>query len=227
MAKIFPLTKAGTRLLYKVRHHRGHGIHSPFVFSFITKVIEEKSEYNAYDDVRAYLKSCPNVSFSENKTHRLLFKIVNYFKLKSILELGGGEGITTLYLTVASSDIECVSLQQGVDRYDNAQFIYGGWNRNVLQSKDDISTIEEKKDCIFVSLKNYIFSQNEFVLDLLRLVHQDSVIIIDGIRTNRKRQALWKMLIQQNEVVVSLDLFHVGILFFDKKYYKRNFKLSF
>lgn len=227
MPKIFPLSKAGVRLLFKVRHHKGHGIHSPFVFNFITKVIEEKTPYHAYEDVRNYMKNFPTLSFRENKTHRLLFKIVNYFNLKKILELGGGLGIHTLYMTAAASDIECLSVELTPSKYNQAQMLYNEWNRNITQSEEKFPPINEKKDCIFVNLKNYNASHNELIVYLLSLVHKDSVIIIDGIRTNRKLQTLWKMLIQQQDVIVSLDLFHLGILFFDKKYYKRNYKLSF
>lgn len=227
MPKIFRLSKAGARLLYKVRHHRGHGIHSPFVFNFITKVIEEKTQYHAYEDVRNYVNRFPDFSFRENKTHRLLLKIVNYFKVKTILELGSGSGINTLYMTVTASDIECLSVELSPVKYEKAQQLYNEWYRNVLQSKEQFPIINEKKDCIFVDLRNYKVPHNELVIYLLSLVHKDSIIIIDGIRTNRKLQTLWKMLVQQDEVIVSLDLFHLGILFFDKKYYKRNYKLSF
>lgn len=227
MPKIFRLSKAGVRLLFKVRHHKGHGIHSPFVFSFITRVIEEKTPYHAYEDVRNHMKDFPALSFQENKTHRLLFKIVNYFNLKQILELGGGIGVHTLYMTATASDIECLSVELTPSKYNQAQMLYNEWDRNIIQSEEPFPSINGKKDCIFVNLKNYNVSHNELVIYLLSLVHKDSVIIIDGIRTNRKLQTLWKMLVQQNDVIVSLDLFHLGILFFDKKYYKRNYKLSF
>lgn len=227
MPKIFHLSKAGIRLLFKVRHHKGHGIHSPFVFHFITRVIEEKTPYHAYDDVRNYLRNFPDLSFKETKTHRLLLKIVNYFNLKQVLELGGGTGIQTLYMTVTASDIECLSVELSPSKYNQAQMLYNEWNRNIIHSEEQFPVINGKKDCIFVNLKNYNAPHNEIVIYLLSLVHKDSVIIIDGIRTNRKLQTLWKMLVQQNDVIVSLDLFHLGILFFDKKYYKRNYKLSF
>lgn len=227
MPKIFHLSKAGARLLYKIRHHKGHGIHSPFVFNFITKVIEEKTQYHAYEDVRNYLSHFPDISFRENKTHRLLLKIVNYFNIKKIVELGSGTGINTLYMTVTASDIECLSVELSQEKYKKAQMLYNEWNRNILQLKEQFPTISEKKDCIFVDLKNYKVPHNELVIYLMSLVHKDSVIIIDGIRTNRKLQTLWRMLVQHDETIVSLDLFHIGILFFDKKYYKRNYKLSF
>ncbi len=227
MPKIFRLSKAGARLLYKIRHHKGHGIHSPFVFNFITKVIEEKTRYHAYDDVRNYLNRFPDLSFRENKTHRLLLKIVNYFNIKKILELGGGTGINTLYMTVTASDIECLSVELSLPKYNKAQIIYNEWNKGIQQSKEPFPSLNEKKDCIFVDLRNYKVPHGEMITYLLSLTHKDSVIIIDGIRTNRKLQTLWKMLVQQEEVIVSLDLFHLGILFFDKKYFKRNYKLSF
>lgn len=227
MPKIFRLSKAGARLLYKLRHHKGHGIHSPFVFSFITKVIEEKTQYYVYDDVRSYLNSFPDLSFRENKTHRLLLKIINYFNIKTILELGGGIGINTLYMTVTASDIKCHSVELDPEKFYKAQKLYNKWDRSIEQSKEQFPIVKEKKDCIFVDLRSYEVPHNELVRYLMSLAHEDCVIILDGIRTNRKLQTLWKMLVQQDKVIVSLDLFHIGVLFFDKKYYKRNYKLSF
>ncbi len=227
MPRIYHLSKTGTRLLYKIRHHKGHGIHSPFVFNFITKVIEEKTPYYAYEDIRLFLEKFPNIVHSENKTNRLAFKTVNYFNAKNILELGAGDGISTLYLTSPSSDIKCISTELNPELYNKSYDLFGYWKRNIILTNEEFPKIADIPDCIYINLRNYQPDQSKLASYLLSNVGESSFIFIDGIRTNRKQQMLWRKLIENNKVVISLDLFHLGILFFDKKYHKRNYKLSF
>ena len=227
MPKIYRLSRTGTRILYKVRHHKGHGIHSPFVFNFITKVIEEKSPYYAYNDIREFLISSPETTFAESKFERLIFKSVNYFNAKKILELGAGNGINTLYLTVASKQCTCICVETNSEKRNTADLLYQRWGHNITISDDLFPKIDSTVDCILVNLRNYDVDSNSLVEYLLSCIDKNSFIIVDGIRTNRKHQMLWKRLIGCDEVIVSMDLFHVGILFFNPKYYKRNFKLSY
>lgn len=227
MPKVYRLSRVGSRLLYKIRHHRGHGIHSPFVFDLITKVIEEKTPFYVYEDINRYLESFPELQHQNNKVHRLLFRFINWFSAKTILELGAGTGVSTLYLTVASSDIHCRSVEISSEKYEQAGKLYEDWERNIQQYNEPYPKLGEKFDCIFVNLRNYKVDFSLLADYLLSLVRVDSFIIMDGIRTNKEYQMLWRKLIAREEVFVSLDLYHLGILFFDKKYYKRNYKLSF
>ncbi len=227
MPRIYRLSRTGTRLLYKIRHHKGHGIHSPFVFGFITRVIEERTPYYAYDDIRTYLENFPDILFSESKINRLSFKTVNYFNPKNILELGSGSGFNTLYITAAASDINCMCVELERDKYKQAQILYKQWRRNILLSEEKFPVLKEKQDGIFINLRNYDADSSQLISYLLSIVKENSFIFIDGIRTNRKQQMLWKQLIHLDEVIISMDLFHLGILFFDKKFFKRNYKLSF
>ncbi|MEN9918671.1 MAG: hypothetical protein RL662_1107 [Bacteroidota bacterium] len=227
MPKIYPLSKAGSRLLYKIRHHRGHGIHSPFVFNFVTKVIEEKTSYYAYVDISNYLEQCAIANYAETKTNRLAFKVVNYFQVKHILELGAGVGFTTLYLTVASSDTKCWAVELDPEKRAKASQMYQDWERDVTLFSDPFPKVDTTLDCIYINLKNYQPDLSLLTVYLLSLVEQESFIVIEGIRLNKANILFWKNLIKHDDVTVSLDLYHHGILFFDKKYFKRNYKLSF
>lgn len=228
MPGIYRLSRTGTRLLYKIRHHKGHGIHSPFVFNFITRVIEEKTPYYAYEDIHEYLKLFPDIKHSESKTDRLLFRVINYFNVKNIIELGAGNGISTLYLTSAFSDINCLSVETDTTKREQVCQLLNNWDRKILLSGEMYPEVNFVPDCIFVNLRNYnVNDALHFTNYLFSLAENNSFIFLDGIRTNRKQQMLWRSLIEKDNVSISLDLFRLGILFFDKKYFKRNYKLSF
>jgi predicted O-methyltransferase YrrM len=111
------------------RHTNGHGIHSPFMFAFVTKVIFSKNDTNRYSRVAKYytfLKKCKNLVeitdigagsrfgnktkrkisaiASNSSTHRkygkLLARIVDNQKPTNIIELGTSLGIGSFYLSL-------------------------------------------------------------------------------------------------------------------------------
>lgn len=227
MPKIYRLSKSVTKLLYKARHHKGHGIHSPFVFSFVTRVIEEKDSFYAYTDIENHLSTFPDLSNDSEKINKLLFRIQNYLNPKYILELGAGDGISTLYLTASSSDVKCVSSECNLEKRLCSQNLLKDWSRQITQVSDLYPELKYNPDCIYVNLRNYETDSDRLSVYLLSLIQEGSYIVLDGIRTNKNHQMLWKRLIRHDDVTLSLDLFHLGILFFNKRYFKQNFKLSF
>ncbi len=110
---------------------RGHNVHSPFVFEFITQVLNDDRIYycfQAIEQVRSQLKidnrlleledfgagsridasykrkvqSIAAGSLKPRKFARLLFRMVLFYKPSNILELGTSLGITAAYLASAN-----------------------------------------------------------------------------------------------------------------------------
>ena len=117
--------KKGVLLYRGLRYRKGFGVHSPFVFNLITKVIEEKASYYCLDDIELIRKqmlyreemiTCPKYwrkgkAYSltigqivkqlaiKSKHGALLFRLTNYFHPKEILQIGASMGLSTLYLS--------------------------------------------------------------------------------------------------------------------------------
>ncbi|WP_296314906.1 O-methyltransferase [Winogradskyella sp. UBA3174] len=108
-----------------------HGVHSPFVYNFITKCLYDKTKHEAYtfiNDYRETLKKSNTVlkikdlgegskvldtnerkvsemvrtSSSSKKDTKILFRIANYFHSKTILELGTSLGMGTYAIALAN-----------------------------------------------------------------------------------------------------------------------------
>jgi len=117
---------------------KGHGIHSPFVFEFITTVLNDRDhypEYDAVEDLRKKLSNDPTILQVEDlgagagrkiqrsvssiakhaakprKFGQLLFRMVKKYQPKVILELGTSLGITTSYLSLAKADASVVTME--------------------------------------------------------------------------------------------------------------------
>ena len=138
----FPLQLAIKYLKYYVfaSNGKGHGMHSPFVFEFITNVLNDKTiypEYKIVESLRSQLLNDNTVlevedpgagsiidkknkrsisSIAKNaakpkKFGQLLFRMIKYYQPQNILELGTSLGITTSYLSLAKPDANLVTME--------------------------------------------------------------------------------------------------------------------
>lgn len=119
---------------------RGHGTHSPFVFEFITRVLNDRANYPGYtvvEKLRSQLLSDDSIltvddlgagssvskrdqrsvsSIAKNaakpaKFGQLLYRMVRYYKPRNILELGTSLGISTCYLGLANPAAQLLTLE--------------------------------------------------------------------------------------------------------------------
>ncbi len=122
---------------------KGHGIHSPFVFDLVTKVLNDKTDFEDYRRIELLrkeflqdktvltiedfgagsitglakqrsIKQIAASSLKKPKYARLLYRLVKYFQPQQILELGTSLGITTAYLAVAKMDADVTTMEGSV-----------------------------------------------------------------------------------------------------------------
>lgn len=229
MPRVYKLSRVGSRFLYKVRHHRGHGIHSPFVFKLITRVVEEKTPYYRYKDIEEHIENQQLANkYKVNKYDRLSFRLINYFEAKKILEIGTNNGINTLFLTAPDSSIKCTVLEHNREKAKQAEKLYKNWDRNITLITDDIwPDANEKQDCIYIDLNNCNALPNSITAYLRKISHEKTFIVVKGIRTNRKCKTLWRDISMMEERTAMLDFFNLGIVFFRKDLYRWDYQISF
>lgn len=224
---VYRRSKIATRLLYKVRHHKGHGVHSPFVFDLINNVIEEKRSYYSYQEIQSFLDQNHPKKLSLKKEDLLSFRLVNYFGAHKILEIGAGNGVNTLCLAAPSSKIECLSIEADDTKRNNLGEIYKLFENRITLAKSFSDIPDQKFDCIYLDLNNYNDLSEEQLMALVTNCHEKSFIVIKGIRRNKKQNQLWKCLKSNERRTAELDLFNTGILFFDKQLYRWKYQISF
>ncbi len=62
---------------------------------------------------------------------------------------------------------------------------------------------------------------------LLESMRSDSLLVLEGIHRNMRNLAYWRQLVRDERVGVTFDLYYCGLVFFDKKLYKRNYIINF
>ena len=134
------LTKKYINYYLNASNGKGHGMHSPFVFDLIKNVLNDKTQYECYEEIETYRKQLlRNMNFIDVedfgagsaviKTNRravykiaasslkhpkyaqLLHRMVKYYKPQTIVELGTSFGITTSYLASADQHAKVHTLE--------------------------------------------------------------------------------------------------------------------
>lgn len=119
---------------------KGHGMHSPFVFEFIKKIMNDKTVYPEYEKVEALrdlllndstvlevedmgagsaidkknkrsISSIAKNAAKPKKFGQLLFRMIKYYQPKTILELGTSLGTTTSYISFAKPDARLKTME--------------------------------------------------------------------------------------------------------------------
>jgi predicted O-methyltransferase YrrM len=242
-----------------------HGLHSPFVFDLYTNIITQHSHYYAFDEIESIRSKMLlslrkinvkdfgtagkaggkqrslSVSFiAENyvkprKCGQLLFRLVNHFESKNILEIGTSLGITTLYLATPDSHSKVITLE-GSDEtadvaannferlsMDNIEIIVGEFSQTlpIAISKMD------KLDFVYFDGNHRREATINYFHQCLAKRNEESVFVFDDIYWSKEMSEAWNEIKNHEEVSISIDLFEVGIIFFRKTSQQEHFVLKF
>ena len=140
MFSSWQLLKKYSSYYFTALNGKGHGIHSPFVYDFVRQLLIDKRNFYAYNQVEALrqkllrdnslievedfgagsainktnqrtIASIAQHSAKSKKWAQLLFRIVNYYQPKNILELGTSLGISTAYMSLANPKARLVTAE--------------------------------------------------------------------------------------------------------------------
>ena len=245
-------------------HKYGHGIHSSFVYDLVTKVFNDKSKYLEYDEVekiRGILrKSNKEILFTEfgagskrfksesrkikdivkysavnKKFGRLLFRLVNYFKPDTILELGTSLGISTMYMAKAYKTTRVISIEadKKITKIARQNFIEAK-----LENIDVINNSFEKalpgiikgldgRLFVFIDGNHEKASTLQYFNQLLVKSESNLIIVFDDINWSDGMREAWQEIKTNPRVKITVDLFFIGIVFFNKGIQKQNFVIRY
>jgi predicted O-methyltransferase YrrM len=259
--KIFLLNQY---LMYRMRAKTTHGIHSPFVFDMLNKAIYSPHPFYAYNKIEAYRRQllssnerihCTDLgagatdeghnwkhvhaiakrAVKSAKYGQLLFRLVNYFQPKTILELGTSLGVTTCYLSAASSGSQVITIegcpetaaiaQNNWSRlgYKNISPQVGNFDELLPETLKDIQTL----DFVFFDGNHRKQATLDYFNKCLEKSHDKSIFVMDDIYWSEEMKEAWEAIKADARVTVTIDLFFVGLVFFRKGQVKQDFVIKF
>lgn len=186
---------------------------------------------------RNYSKTIGNIARNHLKSSKealLLYNLVNFYTPQNILELGTSLGISTLYLSAANPHAKIVTIEGSAQTAKIAATNFDRLNaKNInplvgpIDNNLDIALeiLERKADMVFFDANHKKRPTLEYFSKCLNYAHQKSIFIIDDIYFSDEMQEAWNNIISDKNITLSIDLFSLGIVFFDSGIVKQNIKL--
>lgn len=239
-------------------------LHSPFVYELYQQVIATQKQYYAFEPLETLrqkllndatlievtdlgagskqlthkkraVSSIAKHSLSAPKQAQLLFKLVNYFQPKTIIETGTSLGLSSLYLALPNSQAKVFTLegcpqiaqiaQQNFEAMEvkNIELVMGDISETLPETLRKIETL----DFAFLDANHQQAPTIAYFEHCLSLAHQDTIFVIDDLYWSKEMQAAWQYIQQHPSVSLTIDLFVCGLVFLKKRPEKQHFILKF
>lgn len=160
-------------------------------------------------------------SASHPYTCRLLFRLVHHYKPRTLLELGTSLGISAAYQAMATphtlvtlEGCPNVAAQAAVTfrhlGLKNVNLVQGAFRETLPQVLAGMPSL----DYLFVDGNHRFEPTLAYFEQCLPLAHAGSVFVFDDIHWSAEMEAAWDIIRGHPAVHVSIDLYHLGIVFF-------------
>lgn len=244
---------------------KGHGIHSPFVFDFVKNVLNDNTSYPAYQSIEKIRKQLLNdstvievedfgagstviktnkrvvsaiaaSSLKPKKYAQLLYRMVQYYKPGTIVELGTSFGVTTVYLASANASSKVFTCEGSAAIASIAKKNFETLQLNNVQlTQGDFATtlplLLSKLNTV-----NFAFADGNhrkkptlnYFQQLLNHTTPATILIFDDIHWSAEMEEAWNTIKQHPAVTLTIDLFFIGIVFFNADInHKQHFTIRF
>jgi predicted O-methyltransferase YrrM len=148
-----------------------------------------------------------------------------------ILELGTSLGITTAYMASAHSHNHVMTFEGSSAIADVARSQWSALrlvNIECIEGRIEDTLYKyarERIDVAYVDANHTYKATMEYVCYLLPRITEKGVVVIDDIHYSPEMKRAWDELKQHAYVTTSMDLYHVGLLYVDKHYLKRHYRI--
>lgn len=184
-------------------------------------------------------RSVASIASSAAKSRKygqLLYRLVKRYKPVEILELGTSLGISTCYLSLAHSEAMIHSLEGARSVADlaeenfrrlelpNIRLVRGNFDKTL----PEILKLLPFVDFAFVDGNHRKEPTLVYFQQLLAKKKEGSIFIFDDIHWSQEMEEAWAEIKAHKSVMLTVDLFFVGIVFFSSSYkVKQHFRIRF
>ena len=175
--------------------------------------------------------------YSEKPAHlaQLLFQIIEYLKPKTLLDLGTSLGITTIYQAAVNKKYSVITFEGCPEtcnvarenfhkmQLKNIELVEGNIDDTLRPKLNQLPAI----DYAFFDANHRYEPTIRYFETCLQKAHEDSIFIFDDIHWSEEMEKAWKEIKNHPKVMITIDLFFIGLVFFRTKQPKQHYVLKF
>jgi predicted O-methyltransferase YrrM len=185
---------------------------------------------------RRHVRDIARTAAKPRQLGQLLFRLVNHFQPLTVLELGTSLGLTTAYLATPSSRSRVITFEGCPATAAVARATFASLHlRNVELIEGNLdNTLAPTLAALPGPIDFAFFDGNHRYEPTLRyfeqcLIHRtdQSVFVFDDIHWSAEMDRAWEAIKAHPDVVLTIDLFYMGLVFFRKNQPKQHFFLRF
>ncbi|TXB65377.1 class I SAM-dependent methyltransferase [Vicingus serpentipes] len=187
-----------------------------------------KSKKRAINDIAKNTLKAP-------KYGQLLFRLVNRFKPTTVLELGTSLGISSMYLATANSKTKVTTVEgcPNVTKVAKVNFDKIGLkNIELVNAQFDVFLPEYLKrtgelDFVFFDGNHTKEATLNYFNLCLPKANKNTVFVFDDIYWSKGMNEAWDEIKKHPKITLTVDLFALGIVFFNTDLSKEDFVLRY
>jgi predicted O-methyltransferase YrrM len=245
---------------------KGHGMHSPFVFDFITKVLRgTETDVEGFQQVEAVrrqleqstqaiqvldlgagssqgmhkqrkIKDIARYAAKSPKLAQLLYRMIRYYQIDQVLELGTSLGLTTRYLSMARPAGGVVTIEGApeIAAFTQEKLQEEGYGQVEVRCGDFASVLPEVlagmrgKKMVFIDGNHRYAPTIGYFQQVCCFAGEDDILVFDDIHWSAEMEQAWQEIKKNKQVACTIDLFFVGVVFFRKEFKeKQDFAIRF
>ena len=180
------------------------------------------------------VKDIAKGSLAKKKYAQLLARLVNWLgdRRLVIVELGTSLGITTAYMAMMDSRNKVVTYEGCPSVADIAKENWKALGIKNIDCRvgeitaDTLDKDLEQIDVAFIDANHTYAGTCAYFKVLAEKVHAKSVMVVDDIHYNAEMEKAWKAICADERVTSTMDLYQMGLVFFDKAYWKRHYVMN-
>ena len=165
---------------------------------------------------------------------KMLYRIVAFLNPKQIIDLGTSLGITTMYFAKAAPNAQiltfegCPNIAQLAkqnfeeNQVNNVELVIGNIDETLAKTIEKLAQI----DFAFFDANHRFEPTINYFETCLPKATESSVFIFDDIHWSADMEKAWQYIKNHPKVMISIDLFYVGIVFFRTNQPKQDFVLK-
>jgi len=165
------------------------------------------------------------------KRAELLFRITNYFKPESVLEIGTSLGLATSALTLGNPKAKITTLEgcpntMAIAKNQLQLFNFGNVECVTTEFNDFLQICNLKSEIcnlIYFDGNHSKKATLEYFELLLPTIGNDTLWIFDDIHWSQDMEEAWEIIKNHPKVTVTIDTFQWGLVFFRREQPKEHF----